>query len=146
REMRVWSQLTHAHIVQLYGWISYIKEDFQPSLVSNWCGGGNVQEFLHQHPDADRRALICGIAHGVEYLHSEDVVHGNIRPENIVMNGEIPQLCGFGLSFILWDRSTWPDSVAGTTRYIAPEVFFDEVRNKDKESDVWGFGCTAMKV
>ncbi|KAF8317506.1 kinase-like domain-containing protein [Cantharellus anzutake] len=149
REMRVWCQLTHPHIVQLYGWISYIKEDFRPSLVSNWCDGGNVRGFLERHPNADRRALIYGIAHGVEYLHSEDVVHGDITPANVVMNGNIPQLCDFGTSFLIWDTTTRPGpTVVGygmVLRYTAPEVTVGE-SGSTKESDVWGFGCTAMEI
>ncbi|KAF8331648.1 kinase-like domain-containing protein [Cantharellus anzutake] len=147
REMKVWFRLSHPNIVQLHGWISPIESRLRLSSVSNWCNEGNVQEFLSRHPDAKRQALIRGVAYGVDYLHSLNVVHGDINPSNIVMNEDVPQLCGFALSFILHDPSTSLDHDAfGTLRYLAPETFKDEVCIKNKGTDVWAFGCTAMEI
>ncbi|KAF8317504.1 kinase-like domain-containing protein [Cantharellus anzutake] len=151
REMKVWCELAHTHVVQLHGWISYLesKQNLCPSLVSNWCGEGDVEAFLRRCPEADRRALVCGIAHGLEYLHSKEIVHADMKPQNVVVSDErTPQLCDFGLSFIIWDTSTHinPSSLAGTLRYIAPEVCHKEEPFRDKRTDVWAFGCTAMEI
>ncbi|KAF8328586.1 kinase-like domain-containing protein [Cantharellus anzutake] len=153
REMRVWRQLTNTHIVKLHGWISYLEstEDLCPGLVSNWCDEGNVKSYLRRRQDADRQALICGIAHGLAYLHSREIVHGDIKPQNVVVSSEkTPQLCDFGLSFIISDKSTYIDATSmgqfGTWRYLAPEVCMAEEPFRNMKSDVWAFGCTAMEV
>ncbi|KAF8317502.1 kinase-like domain-containing protein [Cantharellus anzutake] len=149
--MTVWRKLTHEHVVWLHGWIPYVEspENLCPSLVSDWCDEGDVTTFLKRSPHADREALVCGIAHGLEYLHSEEIVHGDMKPDNVVVSGgRTPQLCDFGLSFIVSDTSTYihASSLLGTARYVAPEVFESEEPFRNKKTDVWAFGCTAMEI
>ncbi|KAF8323485.1 kinase-like domain-containing protein [Cantharellus anzutake] len=144
REVKVWSQLAHKHIVKLHGWTSYI--DSKQNLCPN---GGDVKAFLRRYPDADRRALVCGIAQGLNYLHLKDVVHANMKPESVVVSdGSIPQLCDFDLSFIIWDTSTHINTTElfEALRYIAPEVCEKNEPFRDKGTDVWGFGCIAMEI
>ncbi|KAF8328608.1 kinase-like domain-containing protein [Cantharellus anzutake] len=137
REMRVWRKLTHAHIVELLGWMSYLesKEKLCPSLVSHWCDEGDVRTFLRRRRDADRRALIRGIANGLAYLHSQEIIHGDIKPEVTVSNSR-ESAC-----IVRKMLSTF-----GTFRYLAPEVIVDEKPTRDEKSDVWAFGCTALEI
>ncbi|KAF8331647.1 kinase-like domain-containing protein [Cantharellus anzutake] len=149
--MVVWCKLAHDHVVRLHGWIPYLEnpEILCPGLVSNWCDGGDVTTFLKRSPQADRQALICGIACGLEYLHSKKVVHGDMKPDNVVMGDKsTPQLCDFGLSFITSDKTTFlhASSMFATGRYLAPEVFESEEPFRNEKTDVWAFGCTAMEI
>ena len=66
------------------------------------------------------------------------------------MDDNVPKLCDFGLSAVLNDKSTFPQttSVNTTLRYSAPELFVEGSKPADrtKETDVWAFGCTAAEV
>ena len=60
---------------------------------------------------------------------------------------EQAQLCDFGASCILSDISThFGNSNVGAFRYVAPELLEPEEPFRNKATDVWSFGCTAMEV
>jgi len=65
---------------------------------------------------------IIGVARGLEYLHSKDVVHGDLKGHNVLMDdGGTPRLCDFGRSKFI-DHRGFTTSFAGSARYMAPEL------------------------
>jgi len=111
----------------------------------------NALLYLKKRPDADRGLLIKGIADGLHYLHSQDVIHGDIKP-NVLVNSEgHAMLCDFGLAMILQEVSTHPrtGSRYSTPRFSAPELIEDTGDNpppRTKFTDMWAFGCTGMQI
>ncbi|KAF8307847.1 kinase-like domain-containing protein [Cantharellus anzutake] len=149
REIRVWRDLIHPNVVALFGWTSkVIRDNISVSLISTWCDGGDVKSYLRRHPTANRQILIKDTCEGLAYLHSKRIIHGDIKPENIVVMEAtgVARLCDFGLSSLLDDLSIYApsSSVAGTLRFISPELFAGGKRNE--ASDIWAFGCTAGEV
>ncbi|KAF8309177.1 kinase-like domain-containing protein [Cantharellus anzutake] len=149
REIRVWRGLIHPNVVALFGWTSkVIRDNISVSLISTWCDGGDVKSYLRRHPTADRQILIKDTCQGLSYLHSKRIIHGDIKPENIVVMEAtgVARLCDFGLSSLLDDLPTYApsSSVAGTLRFISPELFAGGKRNE--ASDIWAFGCAAGEV
>ena len=59
REMRIWKNLRHPNIVRFIGF-AIENESYRPTaaLVSEWCGHGNVIEYLGRNPAADREMLV----------------------------------------------------------------------------------------
>ena len=57
-------------------------------------------------------------------------------------------LCDFGLACILHDEVTHAQtsSTAGTLVFTSPEYLCGSVDKRDKMSDIWAFGCTAVSV
>ncbi|KAG8889065.1 hypothetical protein FRB99_004029, partial [Tulasnella sp. 403] len=76
REMRVWKAMKHNHIVPLLG---FAILPIGACLVSPWCANGNAMEYLKKFPDASRYNLILQVADGLIYLHTHDIVHGDIK-------------------------------------------------------------------
>ncbi|KAF8337385.1 kinase-like domain-containing protein, partial [Cantharellus anzutake] len=117
-------------------------------LISTWCDGGDVKSYLRRHPTADRQILIKDTCKGLAYLHSERIIHGDIKPENIVVVEAtgVARLCDFGLSSLLDDLPIYApsSSMDGTLRYKSPELFSGGKRNE--ASDMWAFGCTAGEI
>ncbi|KAF8333060.1 kinase-like domain-containing protein [Cantharellus anzutake] len=143
REVKAWATLRHPNVVVFYGWmLEYSEEDntICAKLISAWCEGGNVLEHLE---------LVVDVSEGLMYLHSWDVVHGDIKPENIVVNAEgMAMLCDFGLSSILSDLSMHEEgsSIISTARFTSPEILSCHVKKPNKKSDVWAFGCASGQV
>ena len=91
-EAIVWKHLDHPNIVSL---LCIIITSSPPQLISDWVSGGNLTEYIEGHSGADRLGLVSpllrwtteiltafklsGITNGLEYLHSNDVVHGNLK-------------------------------------------------------------------
>ncbi|KAJ7279149.1 hypothetical protein C8J57DRAFT_1305684 [Mycena rebaudengoi] len=78
REALVWQSLRHPHILPLIG---IDRESFPMSLcmVSPWMEHGTVLKYLEEHGRRNVDKLLSEIALGLQYLHSRNVVHGDLR-------------------------------------------------------------------
>ncbi|KAJ7036895.1 kinase-like domain-containing protein, partial [Mycena alexandri] len=156
REVAVWYRLDHPNVVPLLG----ITYDFGTSLsmVSPWLPNGTLHTYLDSSYFQPRylRRLLADIARGLSYLHSQDVIHGDLHPANIlVADGGRAQLTDFGLSMILpeFEGTSYMtnSSTRGAVRWAAPEVFHirsngDTSLNVSKMSDVYSFGGIIYQV
>lgn len=92
--------------------------------------------------------IIFSILDGIRYLHSLNIIHGDIKPENILVikkRNEVKiKICDFGLSRF---ESIQPDShilrKMYTLNYKPPEVKGSHVSLK---SDIWALGCTLYEI
>ena len=106
---------------------------------------------------------------GLTYLHSQDVVHGDLKSvsvvadsnccylllannslnqSNIIISPKLtPLLSDFGISQFVIANATQddPTSTTGTTRWMAPELFVGDAI-VSKESDVWSLGMLMLEV
>ncbi|KAJ7067449.1 kinase-like domain-containing protein [Mycena amicta] len=122
REAKVWSQLKHKNILTFIGVYDLLNAPW-PVLVSPYHKLGNIKRYIGEHPKADRNALVLGVACGLQFLHENNVVHGDLKAQNIVVDEEgIPCICDFGISKIVNHRGFTTASV-GTVPYMAPELF-----------------------
>ncbi|XP_058801988.1 serine/threonine-protein kinase D1 isoform X2 [Phymastichus coffea] len=85
--------------------------------------------------------LITQILIALKHLHSKNIVHCDLKPENVLLssNSDFTQvkLCDFGFARIIGEKS-FRRSVVGTPAYLAPEV----LRNKgyNRSLDMWSVG------
>ncbi|KAJ7732620.1 kinase-like domain-containing protein [Mycena olivaceomarginata] len=156
REVNVWCRLDHPNIVPLLG----ITYDFGTSLsmVSPWLQKGTLQTYLNSSTARlkDLRPLLMDITNGLSYLHSKNVIHGDLHPANILINEQgHAQLTDFGLSMIIPDFEgtsyLTTSSMGGAVRWAAPEVFCvrpngDTSLNVSTMSDVYSFGGIMYQV
>ncbi|KAJ7031220.1 kinase-like domain-containing protein, partial [Mycena alexandri] len=149
REALIWRQLSHSNLLPFLG--LYTLES-RLSLVSPWMENGDLNSFLKNPPaGTDRLSLILDIAMGLQYLHGENIVHGDLKTANILVTPSGRAcIADFGLSSIvgvlslsttLSSRSGRP----GTLRYQAPELLLDQ-RPNHFGSDVYAFACLCYEV
>ncbi|KAF5356814.1 hypothetical protein D9756_006745 [Leucocoprinus leucothites] len=145
RETTVWQQLNHPNILPFLGLVSDFGRSGCPSLISPYCENGTAPEYLRSHTDQDTRlSLIRGVANGLDYLHENKVVHGDLKPSNILIHDAgHPLLCDFGQSKILSSRG-FTTKQTGATRYQAPELFLGETLGKP--ADVYSFSMTSYEI
>ncbi|WWC72655.1 uncharacterized protein I206_106619 [Kwoniella pini CBS 10737] len=152
-EVNIWCRLNSEFVLPFYGASSAVGPP-PWFLVSPWMKNGRITDYVRSERgrDVDRISLIHQIAQGMEYLHSRDVVHGDIKGQNILIDDKgHPRLCDFGLSQIKIDitnKSAIPpeegDSAAGTLRFQAPERL--KLGPLTKECDVHSFGMTIHQI
>ncbi|KAF7330808.1 Protein kinase domain-containing protein [Mycena venus] len=149
REALIWRQLSHPNLLPFFG--LYVLDD-RPSLISPWMDNGDLNHFLNKTPGVDRVSLIADVAMGLEYLHSEHIVHGDLKAANILVTPSSRAcIADFGLSSIIDEFSlnlTFSSHTgrAGTVRYQAPELLLSSERPNDFGSDVYGFACVGYEI
>ncbi|KAJ7666763.1 kinase-like domain-containing protein [Mycena polygramma] len=147
REAVIWRQLCHPNLLPFFG-VYYL--DNRLCLVSPWMRNGNIMEFLRTHSNTNRLSLILDVAFGVRYLHTQRVVHGDLKAINVLVTpSRRACIADFGLSAMSnsitmrFTHSTAPRG--GTVRYQAPELFQGDGQ-KHYESDVYAVGCVFYEI
>lgn len=120
-----------------------------PYLVMTYCPQGSCHRMIGTMKEEDLWKLLADVASGLAYLHSQGIIHQDIKPDNILIDtlGNYV-ITDFGIS--IQSRSTLRKSMniatgSGTTAYMGPERF-----SKDptpiNASDIWSLGATAYEL
>ncbi|XP_039125199.1 serine/threonine-protein kinase GRIK2-like [Dioscorea cayenensis subsp. rotundata] len=88
------------------------------------------------------RRYLRDIISGLMYLHAHDIVHGDIKPENILVTGNgTAKICDFSVSHAFGDGNDELRRSPGTPVFTAPECCFGSSYH-GKAADVWAVGVT----
>lgn len=151
REITIHSRVKHRNIIDFY--VAF-KEANQVYLVIEYVQGSTLLHVMRTR--VKEKEIVAEIAKPLltvlDYLHSEGIVHRDIKPGNIILStqGEL-KLLDFGLTIDV--ASELANTRAGTLPYMAPEILMCESKrtsldfNKkdltytyDSKSDVWALG------
>ncbi|KAF7299977.1 Kinase-like protein [Mycena kentingensis (nom. inval.)] len=152
REALVWQCLQHPNILPFIG---IDRETFPNSLclVSPWMENGTVLRYLKEHPKTNVDPLLSQVAQGLEYLHSRNIVHGDLRGANILITSEWTAcLADFGLTNFTDATSAMSSTThrAGSLRWMAPELIdpdrFGLRFLRTGATDVYAFACVALEL
>ncbi|KAF0697495.1 Aste57867_11805 [Aphanomyces stellatus] len=146
-EVELLRSLSHPNIV------AYVGSDFDHTtstlyIFTEWVPGGSLEDNSKTFgcSEAVAQTYLAQILLGVQYLHTRQVVHYDIKPSNILIDqhGTV-KLADFGASRLLGATSVAKNrSMRGTPYYMAPEVIKQEAR--DTKADIWSVGCTVLKM
>ena len=121
-----------------------------PYLIMAYCPAGSCLKFVGNISESEIWHLIHDVAAGLAYLHEKDIVHQDIKPDNILIDTEGNYLItDFGISTRA--RSTLRKSVmsttnsAGTLAYMGPERFSTQPA-PTKASDIWSLGAMLYEL
>ncbi|KAF9650992.1 kinase-like protein [Thelephora ganbajun] len=144
REAVMWKRLAHPNIVPLLG---ITLEPLQ--LISTWMPGGELKEYITHHLDTDRLSLLSGIADGLNYLHSRNIVHGDLKGPNILVDDSgCPRITDFGLAMVAQNQDSIRSAEGEhghTARWTAPEIL-NEQGTYSKEADVFSFAMVMVEA
>ncbi|KAF7968241.1 hypothetical protein HWV62_31575 [Athelia sp. TMB] len=160
REIYIWSRLYHPNIVPLFGTITSQLGNFPlTSMVSAWMKNGNLSDYLTEQllTVFERIQILCEVAAGLVYLHSKDIIHGDLSGSNILLNeGRHACLSDFGMSSIKVEfigTSYWSSTIGGAIRWRAPELLpslVSDVYNFQPDlssrCDIYSFGSVMLQV
>ncbi|KAG6908757.1 hypothetical protein DXG01_003369 [Tephrocybe rancida] len=81
KEAILWSQLDHQNLLPFYG-IYRFRNGL--SLVSPWMEHGDINNYLQSYGTADRVLLASDVVQGLKFLHSNDIIHGDLKGVSLV--------------------------------------------------------------
>ncbi|KAL3659234.1 hypothetical protein V7S43_015812 [Phytophthora oleae] len=151
KEVEVWNKLSNPHIVTLFGACHVSTPAF---FVCEDAIHGNFADFF-QKDKSEIWRLFYEAALGLYYLHSEKVVHGDLKCNNIVIGGDDQaKICDFGFSYIRSQSvGLSVKAQTDTVRWKAPECLMpmgeaetDAAHNPRFASDVYSFGMCIIEA
>ncbi|KAJ7468569.1 kinase-like domain-containing protein [Mycena latifolia] len=146
REALIWQPLVHPHILPLFG---VYREPLSSSLfmVSPWMEEGTVLCYLQANGRADVNKLLFEIAQGLQYLHSQRIVHGDLCGRNILVTRD-GSACLTDFGFSRYSGSSRHSSREGASyHWMAPELVDPAILSVQTfASDVYAFGCVCVEL
>ena len=148
REVEVLRGIRHENVVELYG--TYVTER-NVFMVCELVRGGELLERVARagsFTEDEARNVITQVLRAVAHMHSHNVVHRDLKLENILLSddGDAPKvkLIDFGLARFR-EASAPLRTICGSPLYIAPEILELETSANDDESyttacDMWSVG------
>ncbi|KAI0505132.1 serine/threonine-protein kinase [Xylaria bambusicola] len=139
REIEVHSNLRHPGVLGFYGWFHDSRRIF---LILEYAAGGELYRVLQSVGRfSERRAAkyIAQVALSLDYLHGKNVMHRDMKPENILLglHGEL-KLADFGYS--VHSPSNRRETLCGTLDYLPPEMLQSRKESYTRAVDQWTLG------
>lgn len=116
-------------------------------IASEFADGGSLKNWLNRNgskaPSHEKALeMMAGILRGIEHLHSRNVVHRDLKPDNILLQGNFPRITDFGISRIVSESAKLTDAI-GSPAYMSPESFNGD---KSRQNDIWSAGVILYEM
>merc|ERR1711907_238927 len=148
-EVNILSTLKHPNIIGYKE--SYLHDGFL-CIVMEHADGGDIFHHISQARELgyyiDESIIVSWLAQillSLEYVHANQLLHRDIKPQNIFLmaNGMV-KLGDFGVSRVLDDPMALVKTTTGTPCYFSPELCRNEPYNA--KSDIWALGSITYEM
>jgi WNK lysine deficient protein kinase len=133
------------YIIKLYdNWIDNSREKI--IFITEIATSGSLREFINKVKNIKLRIIkkwIKQILYGIKFLHENDIIHRDIKCDNIFINGTTGNIIigDFGLAKNMENNIT--KTILGTPEFMAPEIYNECY---DKRIDIYSFGMALLEI
>ena len=143
REAMVLAELDHPHVVRV---LEVIHDGDGVAVAMQFAPGGSLDDLLAERGRLEPGqvvALAAPLAEALASAHRRGVVHGDVKPANVLFTSDGEPLLGdFGVARTLGQVTS--DQVTGTAEYLAPELL-DGAR-PDQRTDIYALGVVCYQA
>jgi serine/threonine protein kinase len=153
-ERQALASLEHDHIARLYD--TGADSEGRPWMAMEWIEGEPITSYCEARElDLDERLrLFAQVARAVEHMHARGVLHGDLKPDNILVTERdghaTPKVIDLGLARVSGagasEHGDDTEFVMGTPAYMAPEHFAFGGPRLDERSDVFALGVVLREL
>ncbi|XP_059144645.1 uncharacterized protein LOC131931810 [Physella acuta] len=148
KEATILLKVKHRRIVQFHG---FKKTEDAFYIFLEFLKSGTLAAFISKRErlcENLTRHFTIQILEGIEYLHQNNILHRDIKGNNVLMEDDRNlKITDFGLSEFI--DANGVSTEIGTVRYMAPEVIYTEgnvIQNYTSRADIWSVGCTVLEM
>ena len=144
KEISILQSINHPNIIKLY---DYKFDRNKLLLITEYCNCGNMYEWINRENKQPQEILsvIKQILEGIQYLHSNKIIHRDIKPQNILIQEPlIIKICDFGFSQTFKEEINMFQTVCGTPLYMSPEIL--RMQQYTIKSEIWSLGVLFYNI
>ena len=140
--------MKHPNIVPI---LDFFEQHGSFYLVMQYISGGSLEDRLEKSawkplPIPEALNISRQILSALDYAHQKGVIHRDVKPSNILLDGDRAYLGDFGIALALGrPRLTTYEQVIGTRYYMSPEQIQTPLKITHL-SDVYSFGCVLYEM
>ena len=146
-EIKILKKIEHKNIVKL---LDVVVSTNYTHIILEYIEGINLYDFMWKHKqkgnsEADIKNIMSQLSDALIYLHSVNIYHRDIKPDNVIVNKEGKvTLIDFGFSiYVEGDEKI--KTYCGTPNYMAPELY-RRIRYRGSNVDTWAFVVLLFKL
>jgi serine/threonine-protein kinase len=141
REARALAMLNHPNIVAVH---DFGEHDGECYLVMEYVPGGSLATRIPM-PPAQALPILLQVCDALSCAHQRGIVHRDIKPDNILLDGDRVKVSDFGIARILRQPGVTASHIAvGTPAYLAPEA--KAGAPPDPRQDVFALGAMLYEL
>jgi serine/threonine protein kinase len=135
-------ELNHSNVAKIK---EIVEDDENIVIVLELCDE-DLSSLLKRKKlsSEEKKYIFKQIVLGLKYIHSKNIIHRDIKPHNILMCKKIPKITDFGLAKKVDPRLKYIKGIAGTPRYISPEIVQNEPYTFP--TDIWSLGVLFYQI
>ncbi|KAG8658222.1 hypothetical protein MANES_03G132300v8 [Manihot esculenta] len=118
------------------------------NICMEYVAGGTLHDAIQRHggqlDEPMIRLYTRDILEGLEYLHTNGVVHCDIKSKNVLISKEGAKIADFGCAKYVGKVGGTESEFSGTPAFMAPEVARGE--EQGWPADMWALGCTVIEM
>ena len=180
RELQNLHNLKHSNIIRI---LEYLNNKSTHYIILEYCNGGNLREYLTKYIKKNKAPLneffiqkiLKQIAPALEFMHSKNIIHRDIKLENILLNfnnypnipkdGKAPQALKFSEKSLNKDfsakitglnfskdliKDNMGSTILGSPLYMSPDIVEKYDKKSDKKyntsADLWSLGVITYEL
>ncbi|XP_066395701.1 serine/threonine-protein kinase ATG1c-like isoform X2 [Miscanthus floridulus] len=146
-EVDILRRIRHDNVIALH---DSIKDHGRIYLILEYCRGGDLHAYLQRHKRVSEKVakhFIRQLASGLQMLRDNNVVHRDLKPQNILLveNNEnsLLKIADFGFAKFLQPFAL-AETLCGSPLFMAPEVM--QAQKYDAKADLWSVGVILYQL